>query len=108
MNCGIAGPDFDDSRALSGERLDLTYVAKRHRAEFTGLDYSDAGCRLLEQRARSEGLKVGVIHADLFDLTPEVQGWFDWCTASASPSISATCRRSFARRRSCSRQAGEC
>lgn len=57
----------------------LTYLARTHAgtATFTGLDYSDTGCRLLRDRAAREGAALTVVQADLFAPPPELIGAFD-------------------------------
>lgn len=71
-----------DSRVLeigAGNSAVLTFLANRHagRAQFTGLDYSENGCAMLEARSRAEGVTVDVIKADMFDPANAAIGRFD-------------------------------
>jgi 2-polyprenyl-3-methyl-5-hydroxy-6-metoxy-1,4-benzoquinol methylase len=74
--------ELDGKRVLevgAGNSAVLTLLARRHagRARFAGLDYAPAGCRLLEERARNEGVEVAVYQRDLFNPGPELLSAFD-------------------------------
>jgi 2-polyprenyl-3-methyl-5-hydroxy-6-metoxy-1,4-benzoquinol methylase len=95
-------PDFDDFRhlgerklvekieslGLNGRRIlevgagnstILTHLARkyRNRASFSGLDYSDNGCRMLARRAELAGANIEVYCQDLFDAPDTLIGRFD-------------------------------
>lgn len=56
----------------------LTHLAVRNQgAEFHGLDYSEAGCRSLDDLARKHGAAVKTHRADLFAPPAELKGRFD-------------------------------
>lgn len=56
----------------------LTHLAARNPgAEFHGLDYSEAGCRSLDNLARKHGAAVATHRADLFSPPGELKGRFD-------------------------------
>lgn len=56
----------------------LTCLAARNSgAEFHGLDYSEAGCRRLEELALRRGAGVKAHHADLFSPPESLKGRFD-------------------------------
>lgn len=61
---------LDGKRILeigAGDSLWLTYLAKQFpSSKFVGLDYTEAGCALLFERASAEKVDVEVIHEDMF------------------------------------------
>jgi SAM-dependent methyltransferase len=63
----------------AGNSALLCYLARRFdgKARFSGLDYSEAGCRMLVRRAEREGATIEVIHQDLFAPAPDLLGQFD-------------------------------
>ncbi len=63
----------------AGNSAVLTYLAARHgsNACFSGLDYSEAGCRMLTRRAEREKVSVAVHQQDLFAPSPDVLAHFD-------------------------------
>lgn len=63
----------------AGNSTILSYLGRtyRGRAEFSGLDYSESGCRLLAARAEREGASIEVLHQDLFEPSAALLGRFD-------------------------------
>lgn len=63
----------------AGNSALLTHLARgaTGAASFTGLDYTPTGCRLLEERAAREGVRVSVVQQDLFTPNPSLDGCFD-------------------------------
>lgn len=56
----------------------LPFLAREFpTSTFTGLDYSEAGCKELEERATNEGVNIKVVQADLFSCPEELIGKFD-------------------------------
>lgn len=77
----IESVGLDGRRVLevgAGNSAVLSCLAARHRdGEFAGLDYSPAGCALLARRAEREGVRIQVLHQDLFEPTPDLRERFD-------------------------------
>lgn len=63
----------------AGNSAVLTCLAARHgsNAYFSGLDYSEAGCRMLTRRAEREKVSVAILQQDLFAPSPAIQARFD-------------------------------
>jgi 2-polyprenyl-3-methyl-5-hydroxy-6-metoxy-1,4-benzoquinol methylase len=62
----------------AGGSVLLTHLAARNPgADFHGLDYSEAGCRSLEDLARRRGAAVKTHHADLFSPPETLKARFD-------------------------------
>lgn len=63
----------------AGNSAVLSYLARRYgdRARFSGLDYSQEGCRLLLQRAAREGASVQVHCQDMFEPQADLIGRFN-------------------------------
>lgn len=62
----------------AGDSVWLPYLAKEFpSSRFVGVDYSDAGCALLSERAKQENANVRVIHEDMFVEESPLHGSFD-------------------------------
>ena len=56
----------------------LPFLAKQYPGcSYTGLDYAEAGCKELEERAKIEEVEISTIQADLFEPPEELIGKFD-------------------------------
>jgi 2-polyprenyl-3-methyl-5-hydroxy-6-metoxy-1,4-benzoquinol methylase len=78
----IGGIGLDGMKVLeigAGNSSLLLSLAKinAHKASFSGLDYSEIGCKLLRNRAKLHGLTIDVIHADMFNPRDELIGKYD-------------------------------
>lgn len=56
----------------------LPYLATRYGLEVTGIDYAEKGCELARQRLDTASVKGSILCRDLFSLTPEETGVFDF------------------------------
>ena len=74
---GLKGRDVLEVGA--GNSAVLSYLARTHvgEARFSGLDYSESGCRMLARRAELEGARIEVLQQDLFEPAPRLLGRFD-------------------------------
>ncbi len=74
---GLAGGHVLEVGA--GNSAILSYLARTHagEAQFSGLDYSEIGCRMLSRRADLEGAQIEVLQQDLFKPAPSLLGRFD-------------------------------
>lgn len=63
----------------AGNSAILCHLARQGSpgATFSGLDYSESGCRLLRARAELEGAQVDVLHQDLFKPAVDLLDRFD-------------------------------
>jgi SAM-dependent methyltransferase len=62
----------------AGDSQWLPYFAARYRSSaFAGLDYSEAGCARLAERARRGGVTIEVHHEDMFATESRLHGMFD-------------------------------
>ena len=71
-----------DSRVLevgAGNSAVLTHLARKYRnpTQFSGLDYSHSGCEMLVRRAALEGVKIEILHQDLFQPDKSLLDRFD-------------------------------
>jgi 2-polyprenyl-3-methyl-5-hydroxy-6-metoxy-1,4-benzoquinol methylase len=74
---GLAGKRVLEIGAGNSSILLALASAPEPGASFSGLDYAEAGCASLQQRARRQNIEVGVIHADMFAPDPALLGQFD-------------------------------
>ncbi|MGH8321208.1 MAG: class I SAM-dependent methyltransferase [Gammaproteobacteria bacterium] len=63
----------------AGDSTVLLLLAARSagNVKFTGLDYTDTGCKLLRERSQALDSRIEVVNADLFDAPKEMLGQFD-------------------------------
>ena len=62
----------------AGDSAWLPYLAKTlPSSQCVGLDYSESGCALLSERARTEGASVEVMHGDMFAESSPLHRTFD-------------------------------
>ena len=63
----------------AGNSSVLLSLAKEcgNNSRFSGLDYTESGCRSLHDRAVINALHINVIHADMFSPEDQLKGHFD-------------------------------
>lgn len=73
---GLAGKKVLEIGA-GGSAVLANLASRNPSAEFHGLDYSEAGCRRLEELALRRGVRVGTRRADLFSPPADLRATFD-------------------------------
>lgn len=70
--------DKDILEIGAGDSQWIPYLAKRFpSSRFTGMDYSEIGCSLLQERVRDAGVPCNVRQQDLFADASDLHGRFD-------------------------------
>ena len=76
LRAGLAGKRVLEIGA--GNSFWLPYLATQFpTSQFTGLDYSEQGCQLLNQRAVKANVKIDIHCVDMFKPSPQLLGMFD-------------------------------